>query len=347
MVDKRFQVFISSTFVDLQEERQEVIHALLELDSIPSGMELFPAANDNQWDLIKRVIDDCDYYMLIIGGRYGSIAPDGLSFTEKEYRYALSQNKPIISFLHKDPGTIAASKTEKTDEGKIKLKAFRELAEQKLCKHWNTPQELGSVVSRSLIQLIKTSPAIGWVRANELADQEATLELLKLRKEVDQLRKELAQARFAAPTGSEHLAQGDERCEWKFYVKGRGDYGTAEKSVWLKTTASWNEIFAQIAPSMMHEITDDAMEKIIDNWIKLRQSEDIQKWAKKYDLTKITATFISTQDFNTIKIQFKALGLIKKSDKQRSVRDTGTYWTLTPYGDEVMTRLLAIQRDKK
>ncbi|MCX6381232.1 MAG: DUF4062 domain-containing protein, partial [Armatimonadetes bacterium] len=59
-MDKRYQVFVSSTYQDLQEERQEVMHALLELDCIPSGMELFPAADEAQWSLIKKVIDDCD-----------------------------------------------------------------------------------------------------------------------------------------------------------------------------------------------------------------------------------------------------------------------------------------------
>src|SRR6185295_5102911 len=61
---KRYQVFVSSTFVDLQEERNEVMQALLELDCIPAGMELFPASNDDQWTLIKNVIDDCDYYIV-------------------------------------------------------------------------------------------------------------------------------------------------------------------------------------------------------------------------------------------------------------------------------------------
>src|SRR6266853_1961238 len=61
-MDKRYQVFVSSTFNDLQEERQEVMQALLELDCMPAGMELFPAANETQLNLIKRVIDDCDYY---------------------------------------------------------------------------------------------------------------------------------------------------------------------------------------------------------------------------------------------------------------------------------------------
>ena len=68
-MDKIYQVFVSSTFTDLQEERKEVMQALLELDCMPAGMELFPASNDDQWTLIKRVIDACDYYLLIIGGR--------------------------------------------------------------------------------------------------------------------------------------------------------------------------------------------------------------------------------------------------------------------------------------
>ncbi len=72
-IDRRYQVFVSSTFEDLIEERREVTQALLELDCIPSGMELFPAADNDQWTLIKKVIDDCDYYVMISAGRYGSV----------------------------------------------------------------------------------------------------------------------------------------------------------------------------------------------------------------------------------------------------------------------------------
>jgi hypothetical protein len=61
-MEKRYQVFVSSTYEYLKVERQEVMHALLEQECIPSGMELFPAASEDQWTLIKEVIDDCDYY---------------------------------------------------------------------------------------------------------------------------------------------------------------------------------------------------------------------------------------------------------------------------------------------
>ena len=100
--DKRYQVFVSSTYDDLQDERKEVMQALLELDCIPAGMELFPASSEDQWSLIKRVIDDCDYYILIIGGRYGSVGPEGISYTQMEFEYALKTGKPIISFNNSD-----------------------------------------------------------------------------------------------------------------------------------------------------------------------------------------------------------------------------------------------------
>jgi hypothetical protein len=67
-MEKRYQVSVSSTFADLHQEREAVIRTLMEMDCIPAGMELFPAANEEQFKFIKKVIDDCDYYLLIIWG---------------------------------------------------------------------------------------------------------------------------------------------------------------------------------------------------------------------------------------------------------------------------------------
>ena len=78
-MDKRYQVFVSSTYTDLKVERQRVIQAVIETNCIPAGMELFPAADEEQFQFIKRVIDDCDYYILIIGGRYGSTTAEGIN----------------------------------------------------------------------------------------------------------------------------------------------------------------------------------------------------------------------------------------------------------------------------
>ena len=50
----KYQVFVSSTYEDLIDERKEVTQAILEANCIPAGMELFPASNKSQWEFIKR-----------------------------------------------------------------------------------------------------------------------------------------------------------------------------------------------------------------------------------------------------------------------------------------------------
>ncbi len=285
-MEKRYQVFVSSTFRDLELERQEVMHALLELDCIPAGMELFPAANETQWNLIKKVIDDCDYYLLILGGRYGSIGPEGVSYTEMEYRYALATRKPTIAFLHRSPRKIIADNSESSLEGKERLQAFRTAVEKKLCKHWETPQELGSVVSRSLIQLIKSTPAVGWVRANELADREATMELLQLRRKVDELQAELSRARISAPKGSEGLAQGEEEHTVRFSFSATAP-GAYDSSSWSASfSPTWNEIFGSIAPLMIHEAPEPTLKSALDSYVETENIERLREDKKLADLER-------------------------------------------------------------
>ena len=60
-MDKRYQVFVSSKYVDLVEERQRVIQTLLEADCIPAGMELFPATDVEQFNL-KRTPSRSELY---------------------------------------------------------------------------------------------------------------------------------------------------------------------------------------------------------------------------------------------------------------------------------------------
>lgn len=345
--DKKYQVFVSSTYDDLREERREVMQALLELDCIPSGMELFPAANEDQWSLIKGVIDDCDYYIVIIGGRYGSIGPDGLSYTEMEYRYAVESGKPVAAFLHGNPGAIPANLTEKTDDGKKKLDTFRDLARKKMCKNWTSAHELGSVVSRSLVTMRKQHPGVGWVRADKVVGSGAAQEILRLRARIDDLQAELAQSRTQAPIGTEKLAHGDE--EFGVHVEYQ-TYKEYESYEWdYEVTVTWNDLFFTVGPLLMHEATTSA--------IKNRLSEEISQRVKRgfkqngddpldeeHEGHRITGNSISVSgtDLETVIVQFAALGYMTHSAKTRSVKDRGDYWTLTPYGSMVMNQLRAV-----
>jgi hypothetical protein len=170
MTTKRYQVFVSSTYEDLLLERQEVMRALLESECIPTGMELFPAADEDAWTLIKRVIDESDYYILILAGRYGSTTPDGIGYTEMEYRYALDKGKPIVSFVHANPDSIPKGKTELGEKGQQRLEDFRRIVQRKVTKPWSSASELAAVVGRSIEALKRERPSVGWVRADFLPE---------------------------------------------------------------------------------------------------------------------------------------------------------------------------------
>jgi Domain of unknown function (DUF4062) len=107
-----YSVFVSSTYEDLREERAAVQKALLQLHCMPIGMELFGSADEETWDFIKRQIEDCDYYVVIVADKYGSTAEDGVSYTEKEYDYAREIKKPVLAFVHNNRESIPRNKTE-------------------------------------------------------------------------------------------------------------------------------------------------------------------------------------------------------------------------------------------
>lgn len=97
---KKLQVFVSSTYLDLIEERQKAVEGILRAKHIPAGMELFVPSNKTQWSIIEEWIKDSDLLLLILGGKYGSIEPDsGKSYTQLEYEYALLNKIPVFSIV--------------------------------------------------------------------------------------------------------------------------------------------------------------------------------------------------------------------------------------------------------
>lgn len=345
-MEKRFQIFISSTFVDLIEERQAVLKSILELNHMPAGMELFPAADDTAWVLIKDVIDASDYYVLIIGGRYGSLNEEGIGYTEKEYQYAASIKKPVIPILHKNPDNLPRDKTETGEEAWEKLKSFRALVEQKhTCVYWENADELKSKVIVGLTSAAKRHPAVGWVRADEVPSDATMREVLTLKQKVTELEQELEVINTKPPPGTEDLMQGDDVFEISLTFSAKPYGGPYSDRVGYTATISpsWNDIFAGVAPVLINE-TDE-------NSLISEFRTHLAKAAKKYfqddeDFENHTLSdFSFTKDvLYTCMIQLRALGIIKESDKKRSVKDTSTYWKLTAYGDQLMVQLRAISR---
>jgi hypothetical protein len=362
-VDRRYQVFVSSTFLDLKEERAAVVSALLQLDAMPAGMELFPAADDDAWTLIERVIDASDYYLLVIGGKYGSIDHETeLSYTEREFDYAVAAGKPVMAFLHDNPDAIPSGKTERTEEAQAKLDSFRKKVQaRKHVKYWNNADSLQGRVAMSFASFTKTYPAVGWIRGDVETAAGALAEINDLRKQLDVARAQLAATRVSPPPGVEGLAQGDDPI--KLTVKAttqvrsakRDEYGDWDWTIWsgaYEIAPTWNELFSALGPSLLDEAEQRALHRHADGWLARRFGPGFRavvrtranKKTEQIEGFRRTTLLLSDDDFGTLVVQLKALGLIQRSDRKRSVSDKGAYWTLTPYGDTHLTTLRAIHR---
>ena len=358
--NRRHQVFVSSTFLDLKEERAAVVSALLQMDAFPAGMELFPAADDDAWTLIKRVIDSSDYYLLVVGGKYGSVDPEtDLSFTEKEYDYAVEQEKPVMAFLHENPDSIEFGKSEKDKLAQDKLEAFRQKIEStKHVKYWKGPDDLAGKVALSFASFRKTYPAVGWVRGDLGASSETLEELNDLRKQIVDLEK--ANATSGPPESATPLAQGSDLTGFLFAysVEVRRNIDESWQRInylgSLQPRVTWDDLFSCVGPEMLHEADESAIRTRIQNWLVQEFGERVKNLTKTAveDAGNEVVAFlgvgfeIADEDFGTLIIQLRALGLIIKSERARSVKDTETYWTLTTYGDSHLTTLRAIRKDQ-
>lgn len=185
---KKYQVFISSTYTDLKEERMAVTQCLLDNDCIPVGMEQFPASGMAQIDYIKRILDDCDYYILILAGRYGSLDADRVGFTEKEFDYASAKGIPIMSFVIDDPKKLSFEKHEKTEDGQRRLLAFRDkVCAGRMVKFYTDAGDLKAQIATAINRCIKDFPAAGWIRGEDVLRENNREDSEKKAKQTDRV----------------------------------------------------------------------------------------------------------------------------------------------------------------
>lgn len=333
-MDKRYQVFISSTFADLQEERKEVMEAIINLNCFPAGMEMFPAADIEQFEYIKTIIDESDYYILVIAGRYGSLADDGKSYTEKEYEYAKEKGIPVLVFVKKEIDNLPVNQTDNNPELKNKLIKFRENAMQnRLAKFWNEKMELKYHVNDSLSKAFKLTPKTGWVKADSIVDTKSLKILEEIRSENDILRKENSKLKKQLDTKKviTDIADIDDTITINYTCYNTFGGATYNNSL----TISWKILFGLIAPDF---ITASSISKA--NTI-------INRCMKRFKNSSASSFEINHDDFNTIKIQFDTLGLISSFTAQATTGGYMEFMQLTKKGKELLREIRVIRKQQE
>jgi hypothetical protein len=214
---KRLQVFVSSTYTDLREERQAAVEAILTAGHIPAGMELFTAGDQSQMAVIRQWIDASDVFLLVLGGRYGSIEPTSRkSYTHLEYDYAVERGKPLFAVVvteeHLDKKVKKVGKQALETGDPQKLRDFRALVQTRMVRFWSDPRDIKLAIHETLAEFGRRPELVGWVRGDEAANAAALAdELARLTKENAQLREQLA--RSSGPAMAYHGLTFEQMCQ--------------------------------------------------------------------------------------------------------------------------------------
>jgi hypothetical protein len=334
---RRYQVFVSSTYTDLVEERKHAMHALLETKCIPSGMEMFPAAGTDQMNLIKGVIDDCDYYVIIVAGKYGSCGPRGASYTEMEFDYAVSSKKPILAFFHSDIKKLTGEKLEENDTSRTKLSAFtQKVKNQRLCKPWISAEGLASAIKTAIIHAIETNPKPGWVRADSVPTWNMVKELEQRIAELEGRPEPVKKALF--PTGIDQLAF-TAKITWD-ESDGTTRYGKSY-SFEKQFAMNWDDLFLLLAPSP-GEVTSrmGLFRSFVHSLAKSIESEILTQ--AKNRIIRMGGT-VDGELFDKVLQTFLAQKLLKQVAPPRRVRTRIPYWQISPKGIQKLAELRAIR----
>lgn len=322
-MQKKYQVFISSTYTDLIEERKKVQEILLMADCIPAGMEAFVAANDEQFEVIKKVIDLCDYYVLIIGGRYGSInETTGISYTEMEYDYAVSQNIPVLVFAIDETVDLPKKKKDTDAEILMKLGAFRAKAmTNRLASIWKNDTDLAGQVAISIMKAKIENVRPGWTRGEGFNATELLKKITDLQesnKNLELENQKLQNALNDLLMQNSDLSFEDQQLTVKYY---KSSYSYTKK-ITLK------EIFAYVSINMINvSLASTAIEDCIARAVGANGRYGIED----KNLTKKICN------------QFLALKLMYT----KWVEGKGQYYGLTKKGEKLRDEMNLFKKEKK
>ncbi len=364
---KRYQVFVSSTFRDLKEERQAVLDSILEMGHIPTGMEMFPASNETPLEIIERAIIDCDYYVLIIAAMYGSVDQEhGISFTEREFDLAAKHQKHILPFLHSDPGNLPANRADVKPKVKKKLEDFRKKVEQgPHCKYWESASDLKYKVVLAMQHAMSYFPQVGWVRADQVGNHDLMARLVDLQErfdnvvvEKDRIESELMELQSDP---QKDLAFGDDMVEIEFSQVRCTDGGVfSPEPVRMK----WSEIFFLTANLCIPKAIESHVAKRLSGFASPRGLDsgfDIKESSFFVIRTKLLAHQLIHVDSETIYYPERMnppnpYGHLNPVYTQTKP-DSGpvyaqrpkqvTFWRLTPRGNLLFLSRNAIPRDDR
>jgi hypothetical protein len=271
-MQKKYQVFLSSTFRDLIEQREALIKVCLRMGHMPVGMEMFNPADEEQWKVITRAIENSDYYCIIVAHRYGSMVKN-VSYTEKEYSYAMKIGVPAIRFMLRGNAPWPSEHTEDGEPARSLLKKFKLRLMKKPVGFWSTTEELQASFAIAFPEAINIHPRPGWVRVADGELDNMLSELSRLSHENAQYRKEIDSLKNS-PDFNNHdkniLAKINR--DMTVVVHRHGEEGASLSTFTLNVNCAW--LLNACAPHFAIGVREQIVDRVICNALNLDPQKD-------------------------------------------------------------------------
>ncbi len=354
MIDKRYHVFISSTGADMQPERSVLANTLASLGFFSWGLE---ARTPLTTAFARRQIDDCDYFVLLLGSRYGDLSASGVSYVHLEYIYAITKQKPVLVILHESPETRAVEFQEPSKEGQRKFEDFRRQLqrERDMVVTFREPKELEVILRHAMPQLTQRYPSMGWVRPSDAPMKALQLENEKLKEKVAHLTNLSKNRSTTSPSGFKTSSQntpqiedeasqlevpvvnGDEVIAFDYRVHAYQDGNFRELRPRRKMT--WNEILLAVGPGFRPAAPEDAFARMLNDYLNISALGDVHEVMPRAHAT--ARCQINVRALHAIKMQLKNNHWIVPigRDERHHI-----LWGLSSVGEAHLNALMAHQR---
>lgn len=270
MLDKRYQVFITTSGKEMQPERMVVSQTLI-------GMGFFSWGLENRTPLTtafaRRQIDDCDYVLLLLGNQYGEQSVSGVSYMHLEYIYAITKQKPMIVFMYEQPESCEISLQENKTELQNRFQEFRQLLQKEVEQvvYYRTLRDLEVSIRSHLPQMLERYPCTGWVRPKSMQ---------QLQDEIDHLKAKLKQStaqhvQTQDPFLSLPRVQFNDnyRFEYRMHAYQDGNF----KEINAIHQISWIDLLKILADQFIQAAPEEHFSKLLNHYLNETGLLDVQQ----------------------------------------------------------------------
>ncbi len=340
MIDKRYHVFISTTEADMHAERVVLSQTLVSQGFFSWGLEQRTPLTTA---FARRQIDDCDYFILMLGSRYGELSASGVSYMHLEYIYAVTKQKPILVLMYEAPETRSEQFQDKTPEGKVKFLDFRRQLqrERDTVMTFRDLRDLEIAIRHTMPQFLSRYPAQGWIRPNQQLVQQLQDENEQLRQKVIQLEQQQPKTHSTLQRPTElSQVQGHEEIIFDYKVHAYQDGNFRELRP--QRQMSWNDLLMVIGPGFSPAMPEDSFAKILNDYLNstaLSEVRDVMPRAHA-----VARCQVNIRALHMIKTQFKNNAWIVpvgRDDRQRIL------WELSASGERQLSRLMQQQMNNR